>query len=200
MKTGDRDPLGTLQKSCKYHTKRKRVGTTFAGQNLPGSPWHPAKVLQMPHKTEKGRNNICGSKFAGIPLAPGKSPANATQNGKGQEQHLRVKICRDPLGTLQKSCKYHTKRKRVGTTFAGQNLPGSPWHPAKVLQIPHKTERVGTTFAGQNLPGSPWHPAKVLQIPHKTEKGRNNICGSKFAGIPLAPCKSPANTTQNEKG
>ena len=79
MKTGDRDPLGALQKSCKYHTKRKRVGTT--GQNLPG---HPAKVLQMPHKTEKGRNNICGSKFAGIPLAPCKSPANATtQNGKG---------------------------------------------------------------------------------------------------------------------
>ena len=137
-----RDPLGTLQKSCKYHTKRKRVGTTFAGQNLPGSPWHPAKVLQMPHKSEKGRNNICGSKFAGIPLAPCK-----------------------------KSCKYHTKRKRVGTTFAGQNLPGSPWHPAK-----------------------------VLQMPHKSEKGRNNICGSKFAGIPLAPCKSPANTTQNEKG
>ena len=83
MKTGDRDPLGTLQKSCKYHTKRKRVGTTFAGQNLPGSPWHPAKVLQIPHKMEKGRNNICGSKFAGIPLAPCKSPANTTQNGKG---------------------------------------------------------------------------------------------------------------------
>ena len=123
-------------------------------------------------------------------------------HGKSNENHGgEMKTGdRDPLGTLQKSCKYHTKRKRVGTTFAGQNLPGSPWHPAKVLQMPQKRKRVGTTFAGQNLPGSPWHPAKVLQIPHKTEKGRNNICGSKFAGIPLAPCKSPANTTQNGKG
>ena len=111
-----------------------------------------------------------------------------------------IGLRRDPLGTLHKSCQHHAKRKRVGTTFAGQNLPGSPWRPAKVLQIQHKTEKGRNNFAGQYLSGSPWHPAQVLQIPHKTEEGRNNIWGSKFGGIPLAACKGLANTTQNGKG
>ena len=112
--------------------------------------------MQIPHKTAEGRNNICGSKFAGIPLAP---------------------------------CKYHTKRQRVGTTFVGHNLPGSPWCPAKVLQIRHKTGKGRNNFAGQNLPGSPWRPAKDLQKPHKTAEGRNNIVGQNLPGSPWRPAK-----------
>ena len=105
------DPLGALQKSCKYHTKRQRVGTTFVGQILPGSPWRPAKVLQIPHKTGKGRNNILPVKTCRDPLGTLGQPCKYHTKRERVGTTLRVKICRDPLGTLQKSCKYHKMEK-----------------------------------------------------------------------------------------
>ena len=113
-----RDPFGALRKSCKYHTKRKRVGTT-----------------------------------------------------------LRVEICRDPLGALRNSCKYHTKRQRVGTTLHVEICRDPLGALPKSCKYHTRRKRAGTTFTGRNLPGSPWRPAKVLQIPHKTEEGRNNFAG-----------------------